>query len=128
MTALAYAYQHMASRTLFGALGIARPFQLVRIGQRKVLGWLLLGVIVLGAAQYLGALYGVFSFGLRMQNEYRQIADLQTEVDALELDVQRFAANFPAEHKEFLDNMEKISHVRYVTQDARMVSYAAPRR
>ncbi|MBI3442751.1 MAG: hypothetical protein HY007_03215 [Candidatus Sungbacteria bacterium] len=125
MTALAYAYEHIASRMAFGNTGAVRSFQFARINQKSTVTYCLIGLMALGAIQYLGALYSIFSFGLRLQSENRQISRLSGDVDALELNVQRISANFPVEHKEQLDSMEKISQVLYLRQDQKVVSYVS---
>ena len=81
--------------------------------------------MTLGALQYLGALYGVFSFGLQLRDQDRQVTQLGKDVDSLELQVQRAAASFPAEHKDLLSSMEKISDVRYLTGENVAVSYVS---
>lgn len=123
MTALAYAYQNMASRMTFADLGIARSFHFAEMNKKSAVTFCLIGIMLFGAVQYLGALYAVFSIGLRLQTENRQIRVLGQEVDALELKTQRASANFPVEHKEVLDSMEKISQVRYLTSGEEAVSY-----
>ncbi len=127
MTALAYAYQNMASRITLGDMGIARSFQFARINRKSAVTFCLLGIMLLGAFQYLGALYQVFSFGLRLQSENREVGALDQEVNALELKTQRAAANFAVEHQEALSSMEKISQVRYITGEQETVSYASSR-
>lgn len=127
MTALIYVYQNMASRMTLGEIGIARSFQFAKTNQKSAVTFCLLGVMLLGAFQYLGALYAVFSFGLRLQSENREVGSLDQEVDALELKTQRAAANFAVEHQEALSSMEKISQVRYITGEQEAMSYASSR-
>lgn len=125
MTALVYAYQHMTSRVTLGDISVARSFQFAKINQKSAVTFCVLGIMLLGAFQYLGALYEIFAFGLRLQDESREIGALSQEVDSLELRTQRAAANFPIEHKELLSSMEKISQVRYVTGEQEAVSYVS---
>ena len=99
--------------------------QFARINCRGIVTFCLLGVMALGALQYLGALYGVFSFGLRLRDENHQVIQLSEDVDSLELQVQRAAASFPIEHKDSFSLMEKISDVRYLTGENVAVSYVS---
>jgi len=122
MTALVYAYQYAALRIHLDDSRIARSLRFVVINRKGAVTFCLLGIMLIGTFQYLGALYTVFSFGLRLQNEGRAIGALDREVDALELKIQRAAADFSVEHKELLGSMEKISQVRYVTGKQEAVS------
>lgn len=117
----------MTSRMTFADLGIARSFHFAAMNKKSVVTFCLIGIMLFGAVQYLGALYAVFSIGLRLQTENRQIRVLGQEVDALELKTQRASANFPVEHKDALDSMEKISQVRYLTGGEEAVSYISSR-
>lgn len=115
----------MTSRVSLRERVAFRPVRFARINQKGLVTFCLLGIITLGALQYLGALYGVFSFGLQLRDENRQIAQLSEDTDGLELKVQRSAATFLVEHKELLDSMEKISEVRYLTGENVAVSYVS---
>lgn len=125
MTALVYAYQNMASRMTLGEIGIAQSFRFAEINRKGTLTFCLLAVMLLGSLQYIGALYAVFSVGLRLQTENRHISSLSQEVDALEVRTQRASANFSMEHKDLLDSMEKISQVKYITGTQETVSYVS---
>ncbi len=115
----------MTSRLTLGDMNITRSFPFARINRKSAVTFCLLGIMLLGAFQYLGALYQIFSFGLRLQDENREIGVLDQEVNALDLKIQRAVANFAAEHQEALSSMEKISTVRYITGAQEAVSYAS---
>ena len=123
MTALVYAYQHMASRVSAHERFSAIVHGFDRANKKNIVTVCLLGVLMLGALLYLGALYGIFFSGFQIQSENRRIAELAKANDELELNIQRVTASFPARHKETLSSMEKISEVRYVTGAGVAVSY-----
>jgi hypothetical protein len=100
-----------------------RVFRFADLNQKGLITFCLLGIMALGAVQYLGALYGVFSFGLRLRGEEGQIAQLSEEATMLELKVQQTVTDFALVHKELLSSMEKNSEVRYLTGESVAVSH-----
>lgn len=117
----------MASRVSSADRAAFRTISFAGINKKSMVTFCLLGVIALGTLEYVGALYGIFSFGLQLRDQNREIAQLRKDTDRLEVSVQRSAANFPVEHKEQLNSMERISEVRYLTGENVAVSYMPAR-
>ena len=123
MTALVHAYQQMISSVPLRAPIGVRAFRFEKINQKGIVTFCLLGLIGLGALQYVGALYGIFFSGLQLQVQNQEIARLTETTNELELNIQRAGAGLVTDHKDILDAMEKISQVRYITEENVAVSY-----
>ena len=127
MTALIQTYQNITARISLGERAVSQSFRFARINERGIVTYCLLGVMALGALVYLAAVYAIFFSGFQVQSQQRDMVQLNNEREGVELKVQQAMAGFEATHWELLNGMEKISEVRYVSDEESAVSYMSSR-
>ena len=127
MTALIQTYQNITARISFGERAVSQSLRFARINERGIVTYSLFGVMALGALVYLAVVYAIFFSGFQIQTQQRQIVELDTEQEGVELQVQQAMAGFETTHGDILNGMEKISEVRYVSDEQSAVSYMSSR-
>ena len=127
MTALIQTYQNITARISLGERAVGESFRFVRINDRGIVTYCLLGIMTLGALVYLAAVYAIFFSGFQVQSQQHQMVQLNNEREGVELKVQQAIAGFETTHGDILNGMEKISNVRYLGDEQSAVSYMSSR-
>lgn len=122
MTAIAIFRQKFTSFPLFRSLYAiyARFSEINRRGIITIALIALGGVSVIG---YLATLYWIFSHGFEMRERMKYAVRINDETTMREVALHRKEAEITQRENEFLGTMEKISQIKYITEESVARSY-----
>lgn len=85
--------------------------------------YLLAGLILMFVIIYLIALYFIFGLGFKLRIDNKTLSDLNKEVSSIQFRVEEAETSLVKNKAVFLEFMEEISSIRYLTPEDTTISF-----
>lgn len=121
MTTLILAQRKIVS--FFPAVNLSVEARFRRFNSKGKATFTLLGILLVSVIAYLAALYITFNLSFHIRENNEKLTKLEDTALALELKFQEESAGLVKNKGAFLETMEEVSSIKYLSSDGSSVSY-----